>query len=61
MQPNHKAGIQVCRFSMIIFLSLILLHYFMIMKHRSRHFLMLWIGHDAYHNWGTGITTTTAL
>ena len=28
MQRNHNANIQVCRFSIIIFLNLILLHYF---------------------------------
>ena len=28
MQPNHNANIQVCRFSILIFLNLILLHVF---------------------------------
>ena len=47
MQRNHNANIQVCRFSIIIFLNLILLHYFVIMKHRSKHFTMLGIGHES--------------
>ena len=47
MQPNHNSNIQVCRFSIIMFLNLILLHYFVIMKHRSKHFTMLGIGHES--------------
>jgi len=45
-EPNHHADTQICRFSIIIFLSLILLNNFMVMKHRSRHFPMHWIRHE---------------
>lgn len=52
MQPNRNADVQVCRFSMVIYISLIMLHYFVVMKHRSRLFLCFEL--DTYRNWGTG-------